>query len=109
MEQRSFNDSQEIDFWISFYFIFQKLDLSVFVNLEKFQPISHKSELWSPKTSSFRKNKVRDKEANDIFWLYFNTRTFRHKSGNISYKNKKNKLQSLKVKNWISCLILRNW
>ena len=37
MKQKGFHDSQEINFWISFYF-FQKLDLSVFVDLEKFQP-----------------------------------------------------------------------
>ena len=31
-EAMGFHDSQEIDFWISFYF-FQKFDLSVFVDL----------------------------------------------------------------------------
>ena len=35
IKQRGFNDSQEINFCISFYF-FQKLDLSVFVDLENF-------------------------------------------------------------------------
>ena len=39
--QKGFNDSQEINFWISFYF-FQKLDLSTFVDLEKIQPDSIK-------------------------------------------------------------------
>ena len=34
---KGFNDSQEINFLISFYF-FQKLDLSTFVDLEKIQP-----------------------------------------------------------------------
>ena len=38
IKQRGFNDSQEINFQILFYF-FQKLDLSVFVDLEKFQPL----------------------------------------------------------------------
>ena len=52
MKQKGFHDSQEINFWISFYF-FQKLDLSVFVDLEKFQPWYIESELWRPKTSSF--------------------------------------------------------
>ena len=33
MKQRGLNDSQEINFGISFYF-FQKLDLSVFVDLD---------------------------------------------------------------------------
>ena len=33
---KGFNDSQEINFWILFYFL-HKLDLSVFVDLEKFQ------------------------------------------------------------------------
>ena len=37
IKQRGFHDSQGINFLISFYF-FQKLDLSVFVYLEKFQP-----------------------------------------------------------------------
>ena len=38
INQKGFHDSQEINFWILFYFI-QKLDLSVFVDLaEKFQP-----------------------------------------------------------------------
>ena len=37
IKQKGFNDSQEMNFWISFYF-FQKLDLSVFVDLEKIQP-----------------------------------------------------------------------
>ena len=39
MKQKGFNDSQEINFWIYFYF-FQKLDLSALVDLEKekFQP-----------------------------------------------------------------------
>ena len=36
INQKVFIDSQGINFWISFYF-FQKLDLSVFVDLEKFQ------------------------------------------------------------------------
>ena len=34
---RGFNDSQEINFLILFYF-FQKLDHNAFVNLEKFLP-----------------------------------------------------------------------
>ena len=34
-------------------FFFQKLDLSVFVDLEKFQPWFIGSELWSTKTSLF--------------------------------------------------------
>ena len=37
IKQKGFNDSQGINFWIAFYF-FQKLDISVFVDLEKFQP-----------------------------------------------------------------------
>ena len=37
IKHKSFIDSQVINFCISFYFI-QKLDLSVFVDLEKFQP-----------------------------------------------------------------------
>ena len=37
IKQKGFNDSQEINFWILFYF-FQKLDLNVFVDLEKIQP-----------------------------------------------------------------------
>ena len=37
IKQKGFNDPQGIKFWISFSF-FQKLDLSVFVDLEKFQP-----------------------------------------------------------------------
>ena len=36
INQKVFIDSQEINFQISFYF-FQKLDLSAFVDLEKFQ------------------------------------------------------------------------
>ena len=37
IKQKGFNDSQEINF--EFYFIFfQKLDLNVFVDLEKIQP-----------------------------------------------------------------------
>ena len=36
-KQNGLNDSQEINFWISFYF-FQKLDISTFVDLEKIQP-----------------------------------------------------------------------
>ena len=55
----------------------------------------------APLRSLSRNNKARDRETNDIFWLYFNTRTFRNKSGIISYKNKENKLQSLKINNWI--------
>ena len=42
IKQKVFNDSQEINVWISFYF-FQKLDLSMFVDLEKIQP-------WVPDT-----------------------------------------------------------
>ena len=41
-----------INIWILFYF-FNKLDLSVFVDLEKFQPWYIRSELGSTKTSSF--------------------------------------------------------
>ena len=37
IKQKAFKDSQGINFWISFYF-FQKLDTSVFVDLEKIQP-----------------------------------------------------------------------
>ena len=37
INQKVFIDSQGINLWISFNF-FQKLDLSVFVDLEKFQP-----------------------------------------------------------------------
>ena len=38
IKQKDFIDCQEINFWISFYF-FQKLDFSVFVDFEKFQPL----------------------------------------------------------------------
>ena len=37
MKQTGFHVPQEIDFWINFH-LFQKLDLSVFVDLEKFLP-----------------------------------------------------------------------
>ena len=37
IKQKGFHDSQGINFRISFYF-FQKLDVSVFVDLEKIQP-----------------------------------------------------------------------
>ena len=36
IKQKGFNEYQEINFWILFYF-FQELDLSVFVDLEKIQ------------------------------------------------------------------------
>ena len=39
INQRGFNNSQEINFWISFYF-FQKLDHSLFEDLEIFSPDS---------------------------------------------------------------------
>ena len=35
------------------FFLFQKLDTSVFVDLEELLPWYFRSELWSPKTSSF--------------------------------------------------------
>ena len=38
IKQIGFHDSQGINFWISFYF-FHELGLSVFVELEKFQPL----------------------------------------------------------------------
>ena len=44
--------AQGINFWISFYFL-QKLDLSVFADLEKFQPWYLRSELGSHETYSF--------------------------------------------------------
>ena len=37
IKQNGFNDSQDINFQILFYFV-QKLELNVFVDLEKFQP-----------------------------------------------------------------------
>ena len=37
IKQKGFNDSEEINFWILFY-VFQKLDLGTFVDLEKSQP-----------------------------------------------------------------------
>ena len=37
IKQKGFHDSQGINFQISFYF-FQKLDVSVFVDLEKIHP-----------------------------------------------------------------------
>ena len=52
IKQKGFNDSQGIIIWISFYF-FQKLDLSVFVDLEKkFSPDTLGVNFWSFKTSS---------------------------------------------------------
>ena len=50
INQKGFIDSQGMIFQILFYF-FHKLDLSVFVDLKKFQPWYFWSELWSPKTS----------------------------------------------------------
>ena len=50
INQKVFIDSQGINFQILFDF-FQKSDLSVFVELEKFQPWYLRSELWSHKTS----------------------------------------------------------
>ena len=38
IKQKGFHDSQEIDFLNFINFFFQKFDLSVFVDLEKFQP-----------------------------------------------------------------------
>ena len=37
IKQKGFHDYQGISLWIIFYF-FQKLELSVFVDLEKIQP-----------------------------------------------------------------------
>ena len=51
----------------------------------------------APQRSLNRNNKAWDKEANDIFWLYFNTWTFRQKSGIISYKNENKKNINIKV------------
>ena len=52
IKQKGFHNSKGINFLILFDF-FQKLDLSVFVDLEKFQPWYLTIELESPKTSSF--------------------------------------------------------
>ena len=81
VKQRGFHDSQEINFWFSFFFL-QKLDLGVFVDLEKFQPMQHKNELWNPKTSSFMHGlsqnllyMIKQRGFNDsqeiIFWILF--------------------------------------
>ena len=43
---KGFDNYQEINFWISFYF-FQELDHSLFVDLEKFQPWYLRSEIGS--------------------------------------------------------------
>ena len=53
------NDKSKEFYWFpgddfsNFIYFFHKLDLSVFVDLEKFKLWYHKIKLWSPKTSSF--------------------------------------------------------
>ena len=68
--QKVFIDSQGLNFRISFYF-FQKLDLGVFVDLEKFQPWYLRSELWSPKSSLYMDycNFALGVEAKGFSWL----------------------------------------